>query len=139
MILELSFASLLAEPLRELYTFFTDAEDITEESTVAFLRQLLQALSDSKDDRLAAVGNATSDLLSPEVIDVFIGVARDILSYFRQCQSTALLGLLREISNSVSEGQRRGRRGQLPPSGSLQHCCCWGRAPAAAEPAGSVP
>jgi hypothetical protein len=128
MIVEVSLASLLADHLRELYTFFTDAEDITEESTVIFLRQLQQALSDSEDDRLAAFGNATSSLLSPEVIDVFIGVARDILSYFRQCQSTVLLGLLREISDSVSEG----RRGRLPPSLRLTaalllgqgSCCC---------------
>eukprot|EP00775_Hariotina_reticulata_P007450 gene7450-7660_t len=88
------------QPLLELYTFFTDAVDITELDTVVFLRQLLQSLSDSNDDKVAAFANDTSSLLSPEVVEVFIGVARDILSYFRQRRSSALLLLLREISVS---------------------------------------
>jgi len=78
-----------------LYTFYSDAQEITGKLTVLFLRQLQAHLDASSQ-------NTTSRADLQRVIDEFKEVALDVLSYFRSQNSRALLLMLRQYARQGS-------------------------------------
>lgn len=85
----------LADPFEEqLYTLYSDAETITEESTASFLQQLEQQLKANA----AAFNLQNPSQNMTKTLEEFSAVAADILNYFRERNSQALLSMLRQFS-----------------------------------------
>lgn len=78
-----------------LYTFFDDADRITEKVTVAFLDRL-------KGHLRATQANTTANAELEDAIDQFKEVAADVLNYLRNQNSQALLLLLRQYAEHES-------------------------------------
>lgn len=79
--------------VQDLYTWSADARLITEQLTVAFLQRLQQHLANN-----GVNVNLTSSRNMTEILDMFEGVARDVLSYLRSSNSKGLLPLLRQFA-----------------------------------------
>jgi hypothetical protein len=91
----LYFSCWPADPFEaELYTLYSDAETITEESTAKFLQQLEQQLSANA----AAYNLQRPGQNMTQTLKEFSAVAADILNYFRERSSQALLSMLRQFS-----------------------------------------
>lgn len=79
----------------DIYTWWDDADSITEPLTVAFLERL--------QSHLQATGrNTTSQADLQKVINQFKEIARDVLNYLRYHRSQGLLVLLRQYAQQQS-------------------------------------
>lgn len=78
-----------------LYTYYSDAEQITEQLTRAFLEQLQAQLD-------ASGQNTTNRADLNEIIAEITEVARDVLNYLRHHNSQALLPMLRQYAQQGS-------------------------------------